>query len=533
MIYRNKNNKTRNTILALVLVLSLGGIIFYFRLVLSYDKVKSENSQLVGKALSTENKAFIESSDRIEENQPQDSNDKAIEALEEYNIPIIVIELPAGKTLKDLNEAEDLDEGSLKNYDKAISTKYPRVKIEADISIYNKGYKSGEIDNINQGNFKVIDEKIMFGLRGQSSLSYPKKQFAVNFIDEEGNDKEVSPLGMSMDNSFVLNGSYVDNSAIRNYLAYKISDEIMGYSPEVKYSELYILDDNNREIGEGTYQGVYLFMEKNTRGKNRIDIKKNSEMYKDFSFIISRDKSKFGDTKLNTLWSTVQRSVIVKADGVVFDRAGLVINYPKSDVIKDEEIHIIENYINEFEYDLYSSDFQHKTKGYRKYVDIDSFVSYAIINEVFNNTDGGDVSTFFYKDIGGKITAGPVWDFDLTLGNTITSEVPTYDGFRMYNTLWYDQLFKDPYFVNKYIAKYKDLRKNSLSIKHINKIIDVGLKELGPALERNNNRWYTSNVGYKEEVNPYHEIDEIRNYFKLRCEWIDKNTSILLRKDYE
>lgn len=511
MIYNDNNHrKVWKKIIAIILILALGGGIIF---------------------LSSESKvySYLKEKNYVEES---DSNKSGAggDITEEYGLPMVVIELPEGKTMEDLNQIKDLtnlnplgEKESLNNSG-SIESKYPRVRLESDLTIYTP-----------QGDTYVqhIKEKILFGLRGQSSLYYPKKQFAINFIDENGEDKKVSPLGMAEDNSFVLNGSYVDNSSMRNYLAYRISDEIMEYSPDVQFCEVYVLDSNNRQIGKDTYHGVYLFMEKNTRGENRIDIKKNDQRYNDVSFIIARDKSKIGDIKADTLWSKVQRSVIVKAGGIVVERSGLVVNYPDSETITENELKAIEDYINNFEYALYSSDFKDKNKGYRRYIDVDSFIDYAIINEVFQNTDGGDVSTYFYKDIGGKLTAGPVWDFDLILGNTITSEVPTYDGFRMYNTIWYDQLFKDPYFVKRYIARYKYLRKSILNMNYINNVIDQGVKELGEALERNRDRWYTTESGYERDVNPHEEIENMKNYLELRLKWIDDNLSILLRKDYE
>lgn len=511
MIYRHRRyNKNLRILLVIVVTILLGGGVVLF----------SSNSPLY---------PYMEELKKEKSNQ--DLALKNPELVDNYGLPMVVIQMPEGKTLEDLNEIEKVDNSSnLGEKETAlpggsVASKYPRVRLNCDLSIYT----------MEEGEYKIdTQEEILFGLRGQSSLTFPKKQFAVNFIDENGEEKNAEPLGFAQDNSFVLNGSYVDNSAIRNYLAYTISDEIVStYSPKVQYCEVYVLDDNNKVINDGSYQGVYLFMEKNTRGENRIDIKKNDEKYIDISFIIARDKSKIGDVKADTLWSKVQRSVIVKAGGIVVERSGLVVNYPDAEVLQEEDLKAIQEYINDFEYALYSSDFRDEKKGYRRFIDIESFIDYAIINEVFNNTDGGDVSTFFYKDVGGKLTAGPVWDFDLILGNTITSEVPTYDGFRMYNTVWFDQMFKDPYFVKRYKARYKTLRETVLSVEHLNEVIDEGLNELGPALERNRERWYTVEAGYKYDVDSMGEIEKIKEYLKNRLEWMDENLSILLRKDYE
>ncbi len=64
--------------------------------------------------------------------------------------------------------------------------------------------------------------------------------------------------------------------------------------------------------------------------------------------------------------------------------------------------------------------FKHPVNGFRKYMDINSFIDFQVINELGNNVDGYRYSTFFYKQKdsdGGKLFAGPQWDFDLCYGN--------------------------------------------------------------------------------------------------------------------
>ena len=61
--------------------------------------------------------------------------------------------------------------------------------------------------------------------------------------------------------------------------------------------------------------------------------------------------------------------------------------------------------------------FQDPFNGYRRYIDIDSFVDFFILNELSNNVDAYRLSTFIHKDISGKLKMGPIWDFNLAFGN--------------------------------------------------------------------------------------------------------------------
>ena len=79
----------------------------------------------------------------------------------------------------------------------------------------------------------------------------------------------------------------------------------------------------------------------------------------------------------------------------------------------------IQNYMNAFESALAGKDFADPNRGYAKYIDVDAFIDHFIINELFKNTDGFRNSTYMYKDRNEKLKMGPVWDFNLSMGNTV------------------------------------------------------------------------------------------------------------------
>jgi len=64
-------------------------------------------------------------------------------------------------------------------------------------------------------------------------------------------------------------------------------------------------------------------------------------------------------------------------------------------------------------------DYNYPVNGYAKYIDVSSFVDHFIVNEFCKNTDSYRISFFMHKDrdsIGGKLQAGPAWDFNLSFG---------------------------------------------------------------------------------------------------------------------
>ena len=178
--------------------------------------------------------------------------------------------------------------------------------------------------------------------------------------------------------------------------------------------------------------------------------------------------------------------------------------------------------------------------GYENYIDVDSWVDYYIIQEFIANNDMCSRSTYFYKDKGGKIKMGPVWDFNNICDNYIGAEFNT-QGFHFAdNKIWYTMLLKDEKFVNKVQERYKELRKTYLSEEYLMNYIDESIEYLGDAINRNFDVWgYTferenqnSKIEYlfPIERNPqnYDEaIEQYKTFLIERGRWLDENIDSL------
>src|SRR5262249_15860106 len=58
------------------------------------------------------------------------------------------------------------------------------------------------------------------------------------------------------------------------------------------------------------------------------------------------------------------------------------------------------------------------TNGHPKYIDVDAAIDHHILNVLAFNVDALRLSGYFYKPRQGKLTFGPLWDFDRALGST-------------------------------------------------------------------------------------------------------------------
>ena len=336
-------------------------------------------------------------------------------------------------------------------------------------------------------------------VRGNTTKYFPKKQYNIELITSSGNEKEEYLLSMEKDSKWILNGPFADKSLMRNYIVYKVGRNIMEYAPDVRYCEVFVVDDESDTLQKRHYKGVYILLEKISRSKDRVDIIKSQDNIDDTSFIISKDRNKSGDTTINSYGY----------ETYIYDYA-ININYPGSNKLTQGKYEFISRYINEFERVLYSDKFNDINDGYRKYIDVDSFVDFYIINEFFYNTDAGILSTYFHKNYNDKLKAGPIWDFNRSIGNTSRTVGQPYqvEGFFMNQRSWFDRLLEDQFFSDRVIDRYKMLRRTYLSDKYLISLIDETVLYLGDAVDRNMKTWP---IYMLNQADLFKEYDE---YFK-------------------
>ena len=274
-----------------------------------------------------------------------------------------------------------------------------------------------------------FEGKIGIEIRGKTSQGFRKKQYGIEVQDDRDNDKDASLLQLPAESDWVLNGPYSDKTLMRNYLAYEFSNRIGRYASRTKFVEVFLNDRGDATIGNRHYVGVYLLIEKIKRGKNRVDIQPLKPADSTGGYILKIDKMDRYETYFFTRYGTRLFHV-----------------YPKGYEMSDAQKAWIQNYMSEFEAALAGKDFKNPEHGYAKYIDIDAFIDHFIINELFRNIDGFRNSTYMYKDGGGKLTMGPVWDFNLSMGNSSFNEGWKTDGWLIYTNrvpFWWDRLLKD------------------------------------------------------------------------------------------
>ena len=387
---------------------------------------------------------------------------------------------------------------------------------------YGEIYVINNSDGINQvDDYAETYSLCKVKLRGNSSGNYDKEQYLLKLIDEDGKSEKKNILGMGSDNEWILNVSFIDKSLLRNYLAYMTAGELMPYTPDAHFCEVLWKDETGYR-----YQGVYLLMESIKVGKHRVDLPAYSENGRITPALLRRDRYNENGLMLDNY-----------ATQNGFTSGYLDIEYPNKEDITEKGIRNITEQINRFERALYADSWEEFVK-YRDYIDMQSFVDYFILNEFFLNYDAGYNSTYMYMNYSGKLTMGPVWDFDQAMDNNATDIANLYTT-AFHSAPWFDRLLQDPVYVAAIIERYGELRESILSDESIGDFVYETVAYLGDAVERDWARWgyyytdgnYLKSDPYKKEdrnTDSYQEeVDKIMNVLSVHAAWMDKHLDSL------
>lgn len=323
--------------------------------------------------------------------------------------------------------------------------------------------------------------------RGNSSMHFAKAQWLVKLQTESGQDNEVDLLGMGADNEWILNGSLHDKSMLRNYLGFWLAAQTTLCAPDSTYCEVLI---RNGDVY--TYQGVYLLCENIKQGESRVPIKEYESTQTVNSYLIRRDRF---EENVNTLEN------YARLQG--YSEEFIELLYPSRHKATEEMTAFVENDINNIERILYS-DNESVFSTYSDVIDVDSFVDYFIVNEFIGNYDAGNHSTYAFKDVGGKLTMGPVWDFDDAVDN-YSMEVMNVEHLTFNTKPWFQQLCRDEAFVEALQLRYAELRRTVFSDISISEKISEIIQHLGGAQQREWarwNEWYTTETRLSLQMVP-------------------------------
>ena len=352
-------------------------------------------------------------------------------------------------------------------------------------------------------NFPSLTSRVGIGARGSSTLGYSKVSMNLELRDEFDADDNRELLGLPSDSDWVL---YAPNNfepiLIHNPLAHLLSRDIGRYSSRTRFVELYLVTDSaDGSIRTSTYNGIYVLEERVTRSPDRVDVDKLEPE--------------------NTTAPTVTGGYLLKIDrggpgesGFSGARQGIIYVDPSEEEIRLPERaaqrQYLQTYFNAFDPALYGANWKDPTNGYRAFIDVGAWVDHNLLNVLTFNVDALRLSTYFHKPREGKLTFGPLWDFDRALNSTdgrdanprVWASTGGTDFFNETTQMWWGRLFTDIDFYQEWIDRYQNLRRSHFATTNLNRLIDSLANEVRAAQPREQNKWRVfPRGGFQGEIN--------------------------------
>ena len=372
-------------------------------------------------------------------------------------------------------------------------------------------YISGFISMIDNGT--IYSDILEIRGRGHNSWLYPKKPYRIKLRNK------THLLGFpANERNWTLINNYGDKTLMRNLLAFDLSKKLeMKYTPVGRPVDV---------ILNGEYKGTYNICDQIEIAPERIDIQPLAS--KDVSlpelsggYFLEVDA--YATEEEEGWFMSALKSTPVR-----------IRNLDTDNILPQQYFYIREHY-NKMEEALFSSDYKHPVDGFRKYIDIESFLRHFLVGEISGNTDTY-WSVYLYKERNSDIfNFGPVWDLDLGYEND----------FRTYpinsHTQWVYQFgsvakgFRDV--VNRLLSDeelflqlqlmYAELRDSSVITKEsLLEVADYYALELDRSQQLNFLRWDILNE--RVHSNPVvlgsyeAEVEHVKNYISERIDWLDE-----------
>lgn len=335
-------------------------------------------------------------------------------------------------------------------------------------------------------------------LRGQSSQAhFPKKSYGIELRTRSGRNNSVGLLGMPSDDDWVLYAGYNDKTLMRNVVAYHAARLTGRWAARTRFVEL---------VMNGRYRGVYVLMERPELSDDRIDISGKGlggDYLVEFTFPYQAGR------KGPFFRTPIMRRPIVYED-------------PAHRDLSARERRYVQRTVNGAERALYRG----RRGGWRRVLDAPAAADYVLIQELFRNVDAFHGSTFMHKGAGARLALGPVWDFDLSSGNSVSTKSGLTVRWWTRGRDWAERLHADPGFRRAMRRRWRVLRDGGLRAELV-RTIDRSARTLaaGPA-QRNFRRWpilrkrVWQNPAARGSFRA--EVRFLRRWLVRRVSWMDR-----------
>ena len=335
--------------------------------------------------------------------------------------------------------------------------------------------------------------------RGNSTWGMPKKPYAIKL------DKKAEILGMPSHKRWVLLANWMDRTLMRNHIAFKISK-----TTDLDWT---VRGDFVEVVLNGKHQGCYYLCEQIKVDKNRVNIKELKNAIVDPQEITGGYLLEF-DTNYDE---------VNKFRSAYYDLP-VMLKDPDEDAINPQQLNYITDFINNtIEGEFQKADYI-TTRNYTNNLDVNSFIDWWIVHELTANGEAAyPKSVYMNKDRGGKLKAGPVWDFDWQT----FSDHPNDGKFVAKSAVWFDKLFADPAFVSATKARWNSYKPQFDAISNYIRSEAARIKN---SSDINIQMWPLKdqpNINYDEQKTFDEAIDRMVREYEKRLAWLHTSINAL------
>lgn len=339
--------------------------------------------------------------------------------------------------------------------------------------------------------------------RGNSTWNYAKKPYKLKF------DKKTEILGMPKHKRWVLLANYIDKTMLRNDVSFYLGKQTsLAWTPRGYHVELII---------NGEHRGNYYLCEQIKIDDNRVNITEMDPESGDITggYLMEMD-TYAPDADETRFYSKYQ---VPSSAGTSY--IPIKIKDPEAEDLSAEQLDYISGYVHSFEDALYGADWLDAEKGYKNYIDLQSFVDYYLVSELIYHSEWHHPkSSYMYKDAGGKLIMGPMWDYDWY---TFSKRKEWF----CKNYMWYPRMFQDPEFIallkERWTALYP---KFHTAIGYMQQMKE----KLSASAEKNYSIWDPTMQGSPNgegSMTYTQSVDKIIDRFTERIEWLNDEFSKL------
>ena len=379
----------------------------------------------------------------------------------------------------------------------------------------------------------VLATRAGYHIRGQSSADFEQAPYRVELWNNASEDADHPLLGMPADADWALIGPYVDRSLIRNAFAYGLGRDLGLATPRYAFAEVYI-NYEDRPLEPGDYQGIYMVVETIKNHPDRLDLAQlgpTDTSPEDLSggYIFKFDWAAAEEPTLECSGSAPLAGGGVGGGNPPGGGGGTCwadLEVVDPEPLSDAQAAWLTDYVQVFHDALHEGPFEQ----YGELINVGSFVDVFIVNELTRNLDAYTRSAFYFKERDQPLSAGPLWDFNLTLGAGFGTNLEV-EGWqfeeRRVASDWYRILGVDPAFLALVSARWTELRQTLLSQGALDARIDALTEPLQAAAVRDFERWPVAVVDadsfFQIPTDPTWDgqVQVIRDWLTERIAWLD------------